>query len=468
MGLLDSYQSPGATPAIPTQGIPSGGILDSYQSPAPSAPAAPKQQGDPGQAFVEGIGQTASMGYLPQLQAGTEMGVDKLSELLGMGPAGADAKLREQGFSVPEESYVQKRDANIARQGAQAATNPLAANLGKGLGVVTGGALLPLGRAAAGIKTAGQAIGQGAKSGALLGALINPGDSPGEVSPMQLSDRAMNAGIGGTAGALMSGAGAGIKSLADKSRMVERVKDSANLAPEVKGEINQALTNVREKYIAPRANQVAELQQGVTSQINPDRLQGISPGLDALASKMSGKVNEEGRRVLPDVKADRLRQLLDARAKYGASQPFDATATAKGESAKAAADILRRQINEKPGVGPLKAEMANAYRLSNALRKKSASSPISAIKGKPGTDKGSLIDAIDKMGGNELEKLSNQIQEASGLLMKPSNLVKPLEMPNELRKMLIRSAAGTARGLESAIPENSQDAILRTIFDQTK
>lgn len=416
----------------------------------------------PIQSFVEGVGQTASMGYLPQLQTGAELGINKLSEFLGVGPSGQDVALRAQGFSVPEESYVQSRDANIARQAAQAQTDPVASSLGKGVGLVAGGTALPFGPASQGVRTAGQAVLQGAKSGALMGAVANPGDTAGEVSPLQLGDRAVNTAIGGSLGGFLSGAGAGIKNLADKSRMVDRVKDSAGLSSSVKAEIDAARQGVRDNYIAPRGQEVRRLQEGQFSEINPDLLKSVAPGL---ASRMSKNVEENGRRLLPDAKADRLRQFLDAKAKYSSSQPFDTTSVAKGEGAKKAADILRKQINAKPGVGPLKDEMANAYRLSNSLKKKSASSPIAAIKSKPGTDKGSLIDAIDKMSGSELEKHSNQITEASGLIMKPSNFFKPLEALNETKKVGIRAAAGAARGVEALTPEISQEAFIRAILE---
>ena len=428
---------------------------------APSAP--PQETGGAAQAALEGFGQTASMGYLPQLQAAAETGVDKLGEFFGVGPAAADAKLREQGFKLPERGYVQARDENIARQEAQAKEHPGASMAGKGAGIAVT-SMLPVG-AAKGAASFGGAALRGAATGAAQGAAYNPGDVKGEVSPLQLEDRGKNALIGGAVGAPLGAIGHGVTKLADKSRMVDKVKDSAGLSRNVKQEINTALKGVNEKYISPRAAQVKKLQQGQVSEINPDRLKGISPGLDALSARMAGKVNEQGRRVLPDVKADRLRQLLDARAGYNAGKPYEMGAAAKGESAKAAADILRRQVNSKPGVAPLKEEMRSASGLRDALARTSNSAPISSIRGAPGTDKGSLVDAIDKMSGSKLEQLSTNIQDASELILQPGNFFKPLQALNETKKLGIRGAAAAARGVEAATPDQSLEMLLKTIFE---
>lgn len=427
----------------------------------PSAPAAESEGA--GQTALEGFGQTATMGYLPHIQAAAETGIDKLGELFGVGPAAEDAKLRAQGFKLPERGYVQARDENIARQDAQAKEHPLASMLGKGAGIAAT-SMLPIG-AAKGAASVGGAFLRGGASGATQGALYNPGDTKGEVSPLQLEDRGKNALIGGAIGAPLGAVGYGVTKLADKSRMVDRVKDSAGLSRSVKKDINQALQGVNEKYISPRSAQVKKLQQGMTSEINPDRLKGISPGLDALSTRMADKVNEQGRRVMSDQKADRLRQLLDARAGYNNAKPYEAGALAKGEGAKAAADILRRQINAKPGVGVLKDEMKSAANLRDTLARQSNSAPISSIRGAPGTDKGSLVDAIDKMSGSKLEKLSGEITDASDLIIHPGNFFKPLQALNETKKLGIRGAAGAARAVDAATPDQALEMALRALFE---
>lgn len=155
-----------------------------------------------GMAALEHYGNTATMGYLPHLQAGLE-------KLLPNPTADTDAKLEEQGFSVPsnDRSYIDARDENLGRLKTEQEEHPYASGAGTIAGVAAG-ALMP---ASAISKTAGLGakIAQGAKTGALYGAAANPGDIEGEYSPIQLSGRAQNAAIGaaigGTAPAVLAG-----------------------------------------------------------------------------------------------------------------------------------------------------------------------------------------------------------------------------------------------------------------------
>lgn len=411
---------------------------------ATAAPTA--RRDDPGMAALEGFGSGAAVGYLPQLQAAVEPAMTKVMDL---------ATGQDVSDSLP--SYVDRRDENIQRQAELARDNAGANFAGKAAGILTSGMALPSAAAAKGAGLATK-IGAGMLNGGVVGAVANPGDVQGEVDPIQYKDRAANAGIGAATGGLLSAAGAGVNALADKSRMVDRVKDSAGLSKSVKGEIDGAIQGVNENYISPRRDRLMELLKGKEVQINPDRIEDTLP---TLAKSMKRNVDESGRRTMSAARGDRLKRLLDAKASYNNSKPFDVSAVAKGEEAKAGADILRGQLhNLDPEVSGLYGEIGDSIRLRDSLSRQAASTPIASIKGRPGTDKGSLIDAIDKMGGSKLEKLSNNISSASDLLIEPSNLVKPLQLPNELRKMGVRGAAGLARGAEVVAPENSlQDAI---------
>lgn len=159
----------------------------------PASQETQKNLGDQLQTQLENFGNTISMGYLPQIQAGFErfLSPDATSSV--------DAQLREQGFQIPERGYVQMRDENIKRQAGQNERNPESAMVGTGAAILTQAPLIA--------KTATQlGMGQGAsafsrildsgKVGFSLGATANPGDEEGKVNPLQGEERLMNAGTG--------------------------------------------------------------------------------------------------------------------------------------------------------------------------------------------------------------------------------------------------------------------------------
>jgi hypothetical protein len=175
---------------------------------------------------------------------------------------------------------------------------------------------------------------------------------------------------------------------------------------------------------------------------------------------------------IPANKANRLKQLLDARAKYAESKPFDTGSTARGETAKKAADVLRGKVADiHPKVDDLNKEMGEAIKYRRSVARQSETAPISSIRGRPGTDKGSIVDAIDKWGGSHLEETSSKIEDARKLLLNPINLVKPLELPNELRKMAVRGASGAARPIDAAVkklPAGTKNAILQGLLEKKR
>jgi hypothetical protein len=162
---------------------------------------------DPSQAhqsFLESAANTVAMGYLPQLQAAAE-------EYLMPDPnKEVDAQLRGQGFQIPESSYVQKRDENIARQERQFQENPGHSLAGMAAGI---GVTAPIATATAGAAGLGKGVGMmsrakdAAMAGAGYSALVNPGDIEGEVNPLQASERAGNAAKGAALGVVAQGAG---------------------------------------------------------------------------------------------------------------------------------------------------------------------------------------------------------------------------------------------------------------------
>lgn len=161
----------------------------------------PKSSMSAGQAAIEGFGQFATAGYLPQLQA-------LAGGLIPDSNAQLDKDLQAQGFKIsqPEDTYLSRRDENIGRQEKLAQEQPVSYYGGGVAGLLTsapaiGGAIskLPLlGAKSTGLlaKTA-----QAAGGGAVMGALQNPGDEQGKIDPIQAEQRMEGAKTGAKMGA---------------------------------------------------------------------------------------------------------------------------------------------------------------------------------------------------------------------------------------------------------------------------
>lgn len=143
--------------------------------------------GGQAQAALEGFGQTASAGYLPQLQALAEPIQTKILNAV-------------TGNNVPLPDYIEARDENIARQRQQSQDFPKTVLASKAVGIAPAAIALP----------ATSSIGTTAALGAAQGALYNPGDKPGEMDLLQPKERLQNLLLGGaTAGTLQGVAKSG-------------------------------------------------------------------------------------------------------------------------------------------------------------------------------------------------------------------------------------------------------------------
>ncbi len=187
------------------------------------------------QTALEGFGNGASMGYLPQLQASAEVATDAIGnakdralKAVGLDHLSSiDSQLRDQGFQLPDETYLAIRDANIKRQKEQARINPNTSMASNAAGMITSGiATSGLGGSAAAAPTllgrVAQGIKAGSKAGAIYGGVANPGDVEGELSPIQPMERAKNAAFGSVTGGLVGGAAplvdSGVRAVANGSR----------------------------------------------------------------------------------------------------------------------------------------------------------------------------------------------------------------------------------------------------------
>jgi hypothetical protein len=210
---------------------------------------ASKNRGEAGMAALSHFGNGATLGYLPQIQAATEAArhaVSKGAAGLGLNaladePDVVDQKLKDQGFKIqgPADDYTSLRDQNAKNLADQEKAHPTASLAGTIGGGLAGGIalnplmdLLPGYSALSGAKAA-KGAGLAAKAaalaqrtmgamygGAAIGAAANPGDTEGEVDPLQLGDRAKNATMSGMVSAPLhlgaEGVGAGMDYAKDK------------------------------------------------------------------------------------------------------------------------------------------------------------------------------------------------------------------------------------------------------------
>lgn len=166
-----------------------------------------KPQGSAPEALIQGFGQAATMGYLPQIQAAVEPAIQGL---LG---DNTDEQLKAQGFTIQEPNYTQRRDQYIKEQQALAEASPIASTIGQVAGGLTSG--IASGGLFGGARAAGLVgrLGQAAKAGALQGTVRNPGDVEGEVSLIQPQERLKNVALDAATGAVFQGGLEGVGSI---------------------------------------------------------------------------------------------------------------------------------------------------------------------------------------------------------------------------------------------------------------
>lgn len=164
------------------------------------------------QSALQGFGQAATGGYLPQLQSA-------LGGLMPNPSEDIDQKLKDRGFKVNEspDTYVYRRDEMIKRDQSLQNQAP-GAYLGGQVGGALSSAVATGGLMGAGTKATGLAGGalKAAGAGAVQGALQNPGDTEGKVSPIQGPERLANAKSGAAFGAATFGVGKTLEGIGNK------------------------------------------------------------------------------------------------------------------------------------------------------------------------------------------------------------------------------------------------------------
>lgn len=312
--------------------------VDDWQDVAPT----PLSEKLGAMAGLEHFGNSASMGYLPQLQAATQPAFDKVGDLA-------------TGSHVYDDdgTYAERRDENIARMHQQEKDHPIASTVGTIGGAITSGIAggAAIGKIPGIASLAGMAAPEGAslatraaalagRTGAsaaaagIQGALSNPGDTEGEVSPLQMEERAKQGALSGAIAAPLHLGGEGVSKVG--SYIADRLKDKANtLAFRALGPFKRQVNQNRDEI------------QDIGREALDSGIVGWKPGnaatLEGRADEASGKAGKD----LGDL-TDKLASLEDG-------------ATSSGMSRKQIADNLRKKLTTENAQGIPGIDKRNSY-----------------------------------------------------------------------------------------------------------
>ncbi len=456
----------------------------------------------PAEAFTEGFGQTATMGYAPQLQAATQ-------QLMPDPSADVDEQLKAQGFNIqqPENTYVAARDRFIDRGNQLQKEQPLAMGTGQVVGAINNAILTGagLGKVAPGLASKAMslkgALGKGAATTGLMGAIYNPGDETGVVhnpieGDVQAGDRAKNAAMSAAVSLPLSAVGYGVGRVADKYNMFTRLqKDPMGLAKDFKNKITQGARNITRTKVRPESQSLSKAFAKDSIDVNPSQLKGISPGLDKYAQALDDgmpktkvlvekgdpsvvdaagralkpdkfkSVNKSHRTQLPGDKALRLRKQLDRRSTYRKGSPLesDPGVVKSSEAAKKQADILRNRLDEaRPDLSKRMDKLAETIRVRNEMTR-AARKPDSAIApGKDLTRRG-VLKEFDRAAGTNLERIGKDYTAAKSMEFGPNQLSYPLSTLLKLAKRATGYGASKMEGVADRL--GGQRALIDVLLE---
>lgn len=271
----------------------------------------------PEEAALQGFGNQAALGYLPQIQAATEPVIQGILDFVGGDKT--DQRLQEQGFDVqnlPNKSYVQRRDEYIASGQRMAQEHPTAHFSGSVAGGIAGGAgggrliakaIGTAGRAA----TVGSRVKDAVAAGAAFGAARNPGDTKGEISPLQIGERATNAAQDALTGAAFQGGaevvgkvGKAVKDAAKNVRFMSQMKAlkssgamlkdfRKNLGNKRANELGQTMIDQKLVSVGDTVEDIARKAEDAVK-ASSTRLDDIYSQADNLLTQGGGTVSDVG------------------------------------------------------------------------------------------------------------------------------------------------------------------------------
>lgn len=285
-----------------------------------------------GQAFLEGAGQSLSLGYLPQIQAAAESALSYLTP-----KSEGDIALEQIGAQAPQETYLSRRDENLRRQQQLQQEAPGSYAAGQVTGALVGSAAIPGGQAATGLS--GRIL-QAGKTAALEGAAYNPGDTEGEYSGLQLAERGKQALVGSGLGVIGQLTGTGVANISEKLRgLPSTLKNYAEL--KAFKQTGAMLKDFRKNLGNNRANEIGRelLDKGIVE---------TGDSFDDIYNKSSA-LKEEAGKELGDIYNNSIQKLGSVQdnphlAKILTDSNIDATKIS--EKLK---ETIKKELKGKPG-----------------------------------------------------------------------------------------------------------------------
>lgn len=303
------------------------------------------------QTALENYGDTMTLGYLPQLQAGAEKIMTPVLNYI-------------TGNNVESDDYLKARDSNRKRIEELSKENPKSALIGKVAGVVNQAPLLA-GKAIQGVGAL-EKIASAAKAGAVLGAAQNPGDIEGEYSPLQIGDRAKNAAIGGAIGAAAQG-------------VVEA-------APYIKRGASNAADWFKEKAERAAFKSVGPYQRDVIKAASKDEVRAVgrtlidegilkgAPSYEEIAKRTSDRLGVKGKELedIINVLSEEGDKLVGASAPNAVAKSGESIAASGGiDRDLIAAHLEKKLINPNEGIGGVAAKNEKFRQLIDEYKNKS-------------------------------------------------------------------------------------------------
>ncbi len=404
-------------------------------------------------AAPEGVAQAVTFGHLPQVVGG------------------ANSLIKGTPF-IGERDQAAKDIEEVRRNAPWTfGLSNLAANLAM---PIKGGSTLPRAMAI----------------GAAQGAAYNPGDEEGAQPDLQIGQRAAQAAMGALgAGALK--AGSDIMGGAGRAYRMKGRMNGERFEPELQNEVKAALNNVREKYIAPRAERVNNALKETNVEFNPNILEGTEgvnsrgretfgtsnpdPGATSLQSVLAAKADPAtGRVTMRGDKANKLRDVLEEKSGISSSGALGAPTIAnRGKRQQAGANILRGKIREAaPATKKDFEEMSYATGAVREAREKSKN-PQSLLTGQYFGDMGSKLGDLDRFGGSNLRQTGQDLRRARYLQGEvPSTLPLAMHIPVRAAENAFAGASAPLAYAQEKLPDWLQKrfspAVIRSILEQKK
>lgn len=260
----------------------------------PSKPFEPvedqKLPSRPGEAALQGFGQAGTFGYLPNIQAAAQKVTDPLFSAI-------------TGQDVEPESYVEARDKLKKRDEGLLESNPGSYMAGQ----VAGSLATPVPGSGL-IKGAG--VAKAAARGALGSAIYNPGETEGEISGLQLGDRAKQAAVGGLIGGGLEKTGQVLKSMAPKFKSASNFLTTSAIGAQ-KGDFKRLLRKDELDEVAEFARKHGLGKNLESAYVkSQEMLDDAGPKISQIYKSAQAQVNDPN--FLKSLKPEQAKTLLDS------------------------------------------------------------------------------------------------------------------------------------------------------------